>query len=144
MFAYKFTAWLKFALSASVAAAVLFFVFLFNTSVFPFAEDKEYYLYSPTSQACIVKKVGLSDLPYIKGECARVETGNSEEYLAKTIEKYAARVVKTEVFDGGKSYYCYSPKINWQTVLDGETVNLHIVVKDGEILLGSPIIFGGY
>ena len=62
------------------------------------------------------------------------------------LSRYDAEIVFTEKFDeaGGISYYCYSPKLKKPILLDGKFVNLHVVVKSEDIVLGSPIVFGGY
>ena len=144
MLAYKFWAWLKFIVAFALSAAIFALVCLFNSSAFPLESDKEYYLYSSSSQSLIVKTVDFADLPYVKGECARVETENGNAYLEKILAHYGAAVLKTERFDDGISYYCYSPKLKNKLLVDGAAVNLHIVVKPTEVLLGTPVIFGGY
>ncbi len=144
MWAYKVVGWLKFVFAFSVALCVFACVCAFNLSAFPFEEDKEYYLYSASSQAKIVDAVKISDLPYIKGERVRVQTREGEGFLQAALEKYAATILKTENFDDGVCYYCYSPKLKNQMLLDGKVVNLHIVVKKSEVVMGTPIVFGGF
>ena len=144
MWAYKLSAWLRFVLAVLLAVGIFIFASVFSLSAFPQESDKEYYLYTPSSQAEIANQVSVFKLLYIKGECARVECADAQAYLQATIEKYNAEVVKVESFDGGISYYCYSPKLKNPVLLDGAFVNLHIVVKGSSILLGTPLVFGGY
>ncbi len=144
MWSYKISAWLRYATALGVSVGLFLFVALFQSTAIPYATDKEYYLYSPSSQAEITTDLSFVDLPYIKGECARIKTSDSEKDLQAAINRYAANVVKTELFDGGVSYYCYSEKLKTPILLDAEFVNLHIVVKTDELLIATPILFGGY
>lgn len=141
---YKILAWLRYALSVCLAIGVLAFVALFHITVFPYAADKEYYLYSPSSQAQIKNEITFSELPYIKGECARFAIENDEKDLQALIAHYNAEIVRIEQFNGGTSYYCYSNKLKTPILLDGAHVNLHIVVKENELLIATPLVFGGY
>ena len=89
------------------------------------------------------------DLPFVRGESVRLDCdGQSEQekesFVAELLERYEAKLLKTEEFSDGVSYYCYSDKLKQGIVIDGVTVNLHLVVKQKEIALGTPIIFGGY
>ena len=131
-------------LTALILSAVLFFpIALLNLTAFPFEGEKEYYLYSPSSNAQIKKDVSLSDLPFIRGE--RVTLSNlSSEDLAPILARYSADVIKEEEFLGGVSYYCYSPQLKGGIVIGGEVVNLQIAIKGDSVVLGTPIIFGGY
>ena len=131
-------------LSALILSVVLFFpIALLNLTAFPFEGDKEYYLYTPSSNAQIKNDVNLSDLPFIRGE--RVILSNlSSEDLASILARYSANVIKEEEFLGGVSYYCYSPKLEGGIMIDGEVVNLQIAIKKDSVVLGTPIIFGGY
>jgi len=145
MWKYQVTSFLKFVAALVVALCILLPVCLVNVSAFPTISKKEYYLYSPSSQATVSEKISLIELPYIQGECARVETAEGEEYAKTLFEKYGATLLKTEMFDDGVSYYCYSPKLKGGILLErGAFVNLHIVVKETEVVVGTPIVFGGY
>lgn len=141
---YKMMAWLRYVFAIGLAFGVFSFAVLFQISSFPYAKDKEYYLYSPSSQAEIKTELELKDLLHIKGERVKLETTDGEKYLHSLIARYAADVIKMEQFDGGTSYYCYSPKLKTPILLDGAHVNLHIVVKEKEMLIATPLVFGGY
>ena len=142
MVAYKLTAFLRFICALFVCGVILLPVCLLSFSVFPFEREKEYYLYSFSSQANIVNAPTPFDLLFVTGESVRLETEgiNLEELLSN----YGAKVIFTENMDDSVSYYCYSPKLKSPVVLDGKSVNLHIIVKDKEVVLGSPVVFGGY
>ena len=142
MVAYKLTAFLRFICALFVCGVILLPVCLLSFSVFPFEREKEYYLYSFSSQANIVTDPTLLDLLFVTGESARIKT--EETNLDELLSFYGAKVLFTEDLDGAVSYYCYSSKLKSPVVLDGKSVNLHIIVKDKEIVLGSPVVFGGY
>lgn len=60
------------------------------------------------------------------------------------IEKFNAKLVKTEKAGNVVSYYYYSSKIDFYQLIGGVKVNLH-VAKDGEkTYLGSPLIYSGF
>lgn len=141
---YVFFSWIRFIISVCLALFVLGGVCLFNLSAFPFYGDKEYYLYSASSQAEIRTELSFSDFFFLKGERARVETSDGYALFQETLIRYDAKVLKMEEGDFGVSYYCYSPKLKNGLLLDGQTVNLQIVIKRNEVLLATPIIFGGY
>ena len=142
MVAYKLTAFLRFICALFVCGVILLPVCLLSFSVFPFEREKEYYLYSFSSQANIVTDPTPLDLLFVTGESARIKT--EEANLDELLSFYDAKVLFTENVDGAVSYYCYSPKLKSPVVLDCKSVNLHIIVKDKEIVLGSPVVFGGY
>jgi hypothetical protein len=100
----------------------------------------EYYLYSFSSQAKIVKDVNLLDLLYVKGE--KIQTEETE--VEVLLREYKANVVFQENFEDGVSYYCYSPNLKTPVCIDGKFVNLQIVIKNGVSILATPLAFGGY
>ncbi len=142
MFVYKLTAFLRFICALLMCGVILLPVCLFSFSAFPFETEKEYYLYSFSSQADIKKDPVPLDLLFVKGESVRIKT--DEVNLDEWLSLYGAKVLFTENFDDGISYYCYSPKLKTPILLDDKSVNLHIIVKEKELVLGSPIVFGGY
>lgn len=61
------------------------------------------------------------------------------------LEKYRARLVRRETAAGVTSWYAYSPDLPFRVTLFGETVNLHVALRqDGAVKVGSPIIFGSF
>ncbi|MBQ2701636.1 MAG: YwmB family TATA-box binding protein [Clostridia bacterium] len=107
--------------------------------------ERTFYLDSPSSQGLRKTELGFSELFRIKGETVRFKTEKSEEeFLKETLAKYQASVCFTERTDEILSYYCYSKRLGSGIVLNGQTVNLHIAWKEGEAVLGTPIIFDGY
>lgn len=140
MFTYKLATFLRFVGALLVCALLAFFVALCNVSVFPNEEKTEYYLYSASSQAKIVKDVNLLDLLYVKGE--KIETKETDIELL--LARYKASVVFEEKFKDKVAYYCYSPNLKTPVCLDGKFINLQIVVKRDSAILASPLVFGGY
>ena len=140
MFTYKLATFLRFVGALLVCVVLAFFVVLCNVSAFPNEEKTEYYLYSASSQAKIVKDVNLLDLLYVKGE--KIETKETDvEFL---LAKYKASVVFEEKFEDKVAYYCYSPNLKTPVRIDGKFINLQIVVKRDSAILASPLVFGGY
>ena len=143
MWRFKALEFLKWLIAFIFSTAVFFAVGFLNVTAFPFEGDKEYYLYSPSSQAQIKKSVNLLEVPFIRGESVTINH-SSKELLEKVLADYDAKIVKVEKFDGGVSYYCYSCKLKDGIVLDGEFVNLQVAIKKESTVIGTPIIFGGY
>ena len=140
MFWYKLATRLRLAGVVLLCSVILLFIMALGYSPFPFEQDKEFYLYSPSSQAQITTTPTVYDLLYVKGERAKSLSESVDELLIR----YGAKIVFTEEFDGGTSYYCYSSKLQTPIVIDGKFVNLHIVDRASERTVGTPIIFGGY
>ena len=139
MWKYRLRSFLKTILAAVGVIVVLLTILVVNCFAFPFATRKEFYLYSPSSQATIRTQLYLDELFFLQGE-----SGHTADSLSEVLEKYSATVLFQEEGEGCVSYYCYSPKLKRSVQLDGKTVNLHIVEYDDGLRLGSPIIFGGY
>ena len=143
MWFFKVLEFLKWLIALVICAVVFFAIAVLNTTAFAFEGEKEYYLYTPSSQAQIKKEVAIFELPFLRGESVRIN-GASNEILEETLARYGATVVKVEECSGGVSYYCYSSKLKGGLVIDGMTVNLQIAMKGKTTVLGTPIIFGGY
>lgn len=89
-----------------------------------------------SSEAAPILRLTLSDL---SGECAAYSRLNTEEFLRSV----NGEIVFTEEVDGAVNYYCRAD-LPYSITLYGEEINLHICVTDERVLVGSPIIFGGY
>ena len=78
----------------------------------------------------------------VQGESVRLEIdGFNLEHLLK---EFNAKVFFIEEIEGGISYYGYSPKIPYEKLVNGKTINLHVFVSSTHAKVGSPIIFGSY
>ncbi|MBQ9117910.1 MAG: YwmB family TATA-box binding protein [Clostridia bacterium] len=109
------------------------------------ADSSSYFIHSPTCFAREKEQLSLFDLPFIQGEkvvylLKKGETGTAETILAA----FDAYDVWTEEIDGTTSYYAASEKLPKKVTVGGRTVNLHIAVKADRVVVGTPIIFGGY
>ncbi|MFR5101675.1 MAG: YwmB family TATA-box binding protein [Christensenellaceae bacterium] len=148
----------------SAAAALLASLFigltvcLMNVSAFSGGRST-YYLYSPSSQAEISETLELCDLAALSGESvvyldvgakgSLTEEGKGlsaegKEIAEKIIKRYRAKLCFAEEISETVSYYCYSPMLKGGVVLRGKKINFHIAVRTESIVLGTPIIFGGY
>ncbi len=137
--AVEFVKWLG---SLLLAFVVFLSIAVLSASAFPLEGKKEYYLYTSSSQAVIKSDVSILDLPFVRGESVRINSADG--VLEDVFIKYSARIVRVEEFAGGVSYYCYSPKVKKGIVIEGVAINLQIAVKGESLVLGTPIIFGGY
>lgn len=146
---FRLFSFLKIIFTLFICAIVCVCAVAPTVTAFPFEGQKEYYLYSPSSQSVIKSSLTLSDLPFLRGESIWLDregksTLECEALVAELLAQYEAEVLKKEEFADGVSYYCYSEKLKKGIILDGVTVNLHLVVKENCIALGTPVIFGGY
>lgn len=109
--------------------------------------ESEYYLYSPSSQAKIVERVGFAESFFLTGEksvfCFLSEA-DAEKYASALLKEQGAAVVFEEECMGARSIYAFAPKRGGGIALSGKRVNLHLVVKGARVCVGTPIVFGGY
>ena len=145
MWIFKTIDFLKWLIALILSVALFLAVSFLNATAFPFKGEKEYYLYSVSSQAQIKQAINPLEIPFICGESISIPNP-SNEFLDGVLTRYRASIVKVEESEesGVVSYYCYSPKLKRGILIDGVFVNLHVVVKVECVVLGSPIIFGGY
>ena len=128
-----------------VAAGVCFFLMCARGSAFPFLKgERTYYLYSPSSQAVIAKEYSLKDYFRLKGESVVVWTQKPKNVMEEIVKELKATVLFEEEVDGVHSYYCRAHGLFKGVQVNGVFVNLHIVVKENSVAVGTPIIFGGY
>ena len=73
--------------------------------------------------------------------------GESAEYKDLDIESYLqsveGKILFSERTDNAVNYYC-SAKLPYSVIIKGYSVNLHICVRENDVKVGTPIIFGGY
>ncbi len=108
---------------------------------------REYYLYSPSSQAKIADSLSFADYFSKVGEKYILRFSSSAEanaYAEKLLMEKGARTVFEERVAGVRSIYAYvSNGCKGVRILDGR-VNLHLAICGEEVQVGTPIIFGGY
>ena len=126
--------------------AIIILGFLWFSSQAPifgkYSKQTEVYLYPYTSTPITVDDIeqGLTFIKY--GEaCEFLKEGF---VLDDFLSEFHAKRVFSESFDGKVSVYAYSPKLKYKQVLRGKTINLHVVVSDQVVKVGSPIIYGSY
>lgn len=143
---------LKIALAGVFSLSILFFAGLLKNpygkgSVVAECLGREYYLYSPSSQAKIVKRVGFADCFFLTGERSDFLFSSEREasgYVFELLDEQNATVVFEEEIMGARSIYAYAPNCGNGILLSGKRVNLHLVVKGDCVCVGTPIVFGGY
>ncbi len=130
-------------LCVALVAACAFFLFaVLRSPVFEQGENYTFYLGENSSARAVTARSPLAKLflGEVKGESA-VYRGDRYEEL---VQKYGANLLFTESVSGVTSYYLYSPKLGGGLSLGGEVVNLQIAVRDGQTVVGTPLIFGGW
>lgn len=87
-------------------------------------------------ETAALKRLTLSG---VCGESATFSTLDVQSF----IESVGGEILFTEEMSDSVNYYC-SARLPYSVTLYGQTVNLHVCVKDGGVTVASPIIFGGY
>ncbi len=108
---------------------------------------KEYYLYSPSSQAKILSSPTFAECFFLTGETSAFRFSTEKEaafYAEALLREKKAQVVCEEHLAGARSIYAYVSGGAGGILLFGARVNLHLVIKGAEVQVGTPIIFGGY
>lgn len=110
-----------------------------------FAEGKAFELYCESSSSSA--KICAADACYASellrtGEKITLSLG--EEELRELIKSLGVKEVFTEKTEFGTSYYGYSDKLKYRKTIKKKVVNFHAFKGKTEIVVGTPIIFGGY
>ena len=125
---------------AFVTIGCLFF--LSSRTIFPNGEKREIYL-SDNSSSCRILFLKNEAICFSKvGESVTITC--EEISPLEILDNFNAELVKIEETEEGISYYAFSKEIKYCRKLFGRKVNLHIFAKEGEIKIGSPIIYGSY
>ncbi len=109
-----------------------------------YAKEFEVYLGDSSSLAeiCVVNKNGYALTRGIKGESVQLKT--DEFSLERLMSDFDAELRFSEQTSDSKIYYAYSPKIKYKKTVKGTTINLHVVIAEERVVLGSPLIFGSF
>lgn len=134
------------AAATAVAAATLFALTLLQKRLlFSGAESYRFYV-GNTSADCREVFASPTEAPLtrvflqdVNGECATYKTLDLESFL----ESVDGEILFCEQNVSGANYYCKAD-LPYSATLYGQTVNLHICVKEDGVTVASPIIFGGY
>ena len=106
---------------------------------------RTFYLDSASSQGLIKTELSLSDLPRVRGESVFFScVGDGEQAALGIFEEYGGRVVFVETVGGVTSYYGYADGLGKPIALYGRKINLHVAVEKSRVVVGTPIIFGGF
>ena len=109
--------------------------------------EREYYLFSPSSQAAMQADVELCEYFCITGEKAVFLFDTEEDagrYAMKLLKTQAATVVFEESVADVRSMYAHTKRIGTGVRIGGAYINLHIVLSGKRVQVGTPIVFGGY
>ncbi len=60
------------------------------------------------------------------------------------LEKSGAKLLFIEDLDGVKNYYYYSKRLPKCEVVNQKKVNIQIAISNEKVVIGTPIIYGGY
>ena len=134
-------------LAALFAAAliVLALTALPNRLAFRGGESYSFYV-GDTSKNCRVvtangNTAALTRLT-LKGVCGESATYSSFDWQAY-LDEVNGTVLFVEELSDSTNYYCKAD-LPYFVELYSQEVNLHVCVKDGCVIIGTPIIFGGY
>lgn len=129
-------------------AAALALVLLVMPKRLAFADGGEYaFFLGDSSKNCKIVTATEQTAPIIRLSLGEL-SGESASYPAdfdweEYLKEVNGEVLFCETLDDSVNYYCRAD-LPYSTTLYGQTVNLHICVKETGVRLGTPIIFGGY
>ena len=105
-----------------------------------FEKDIVYSVNGKSSGEFIKGEISLDKIFLIDGASIKTDSYNIEEKLNLLNAK------KVHYFTDGEveNYYFFSEKVHNFEIIDGKKVNIHIAVKKGEVVVGSPVIYYGY
>jgi hypothetical protein len=114
-----------------------------------------FYLYYSSSNAQMVTvdalnaKECVKGLQNVKGEglCLDYQIHgkqNSLNIIYGEVESKKARLVFCEKGDWGECAYYYSDRIADFCIINGEKVNVHVVIGKNSASIGSPLLFGSF
>ena len=114
--------------------------------------ERVFFLDSASSQGLMKEELSLVELGRVKGECVSFSLNTYEggryalsEDIAQAIAKeFDAKILLKEEIAGGTSYYCYTSRWQDHILIEGQIINLHVAVSNGQCSVGAPIIFGGF
>ena len=103
-------------------------------------KDIVYSVNGKSSGEFIKGEISLDKIFLIDGASIKIDSYNIEEKLnllnAKTVHYFTDGEVE--------NYYFFSEKVHNFEIINGKKVNIHLAVKQGEVVVGSPVIYYGY
>lgn len=129
------------ATAAVVCAAA---VSLPKRTAFESGESYTFYVGSSSSDCKVltVESNAAIVLLTLKDVCGEATTFSSLD-VNEFLQSVNGEVLFEEKLSDSVNYYC-SADLPYSIQLYGQTVNLHICIKESGVTVGSPIIFGGY
>lgn len=128
------------------AMSLLISLFFLNNLPLFRSSSKGYEIYLDNcSNSNAIVNISKGAYPFIfnkKGESACFEKESFE--LHNFLIEMGARIIFIEEIDCKISYYAYSPKIKYIQRVNDKNINLHIVVAETLVKVGSPIIYGSF
>ncbi len=151
MFVYRLKKFIRAALALAVALFVCVAVKTANVSKLSALEgERTFFLNSASSQGLMKTELAFSELGKVTGEFVVLAVNKGDRYaLSEEIarfmaEKFDAKILLQETTADVISYYCYTPRWQENIFVRGYVVNLHIAVSKDRVVVGTPIIFGGF
>ncbi len=125
-----------------IGVLAVFALVLIHTPVF--GQGEGYELYAGASSSAQILPVSDPVLAkFFTGEVAGESVRYAGDRAEELIGRFRAKLLFTEECCGAVNYYLFSPMLGGGVKLMGETVNLHIAVREGRTAVGTPLIFGG-
>lgn len=104
------------------------------------AEEMVYTVNGKSSGEFIKDEISLDKIFLIEGVTIKINDCNIEEKLNLLNAKRVHYFTDGEV----ENYYFFSEKVHNFEMIKGKKVNIHLAVKEGGVVVGSPIIYYGY
>lgn len=128
-------------IAAALCAAA---VFMNKKPVFRVGASYTFYTGSNSSNCNIIEAGNMAPLIVLT---LKDISGEATTYPELDVETFLSgvdgRILFTEELSDSVNYYC-SADLPYSVELYGETVNLHVCVKENGVTVASPVIFGGY
>lgn len=104
------------------------------------AEEMVYTVNGKSSGEFIKDEISLDKIFLIDGVTIKMNDCDIEEKLNLLNAKRVHYFTDGEV----QNYYFFSEKVHNFEMIKGKKVNIHLAVKEGGVVVGSPIIYYGY
>ncbi|MDE7257345.1 MAG: hypothetical protein K2N50_05270 [Clostridia bacterium] len=91
--------------------------------------------------SCSVAEAGLTRLT-LQGVCGESVTFSRLD-IDEFLKSVNGEIIETQPLDDSVNYYCKAD-LPYSIELFQTSINLHICVREDSVIVGSPIIFGGY
>ncbi|MBE7085132.1 MAG: hypothetical protein E7368_03660 [Clostridiales bacterium] len=145
MFFWRLKRTAKMVCATVITLGVFALVRVVNVDKFGgYVGERTYYLDSASSQSLQTDALKGLQFLRVRGESVFLEESVDEAFLESVLRSYDASVLWIEETDGIVSYYCYTPCFEEGVHINGRKVNLHIATDNRRVVIGSPIIFGGF